>query len=93
MGGLTVGATCVVRVRHSSGTVGVRIGSGAEVTIASGASAWGAGPYLLRMGTQYNAAAGFTAADFGAMVLGNAEPTAGEDAAIMSFLNAYGNLA
>lgn len=91
-GGFSVGASCVVRVRHGSGTVGIRVGNGAEVTIAAGASTWGAGPYLLRMGTQYNAAAGFTAADFGALVFGNAEPSVAEDAAIMSFLNAYGGL-
>lgn len=76
----------VVRWRHAGGSVYSRVGSTESAGVASGNTASLVG--LNRIGWTATGMAGHV----GAIVAMNTDPSVAEDAAIMSFLNAYGGL-
>lgn len=81
----------VARWRHASGNVYMRVGSSGEsAPTASGNTALLTGNN--RIGGNPGAVGLYFAGRIGVVVAMNTDPTAQEDAAIMSFLNAYGGL-
>ena len=81
----------MVRWRHASGNVYVRAtGSAESAATASGATALLTGN--VRLGGNPGAVAVYYQGEIALVVAMNTDPTTAEDAAIMSFLNAYGGL-
>jgi hypothetical protein len=82
----------VFRWRHSGGTVGCRIDSGTEQTASSGNTDGTISSDVLVVGCRYTGGtgAGSASIDVGAILTFNAALSAGDDANIMAWLNAYG---